>query len=208
MPFVVGLPAPLPPSPTPTPFATNDDDDDGNNSNNKNNTPPTSDRETTDGAVGPNGGISEEIRAKDAARTNTKKAGKGFPGSDAVGESPSILGSAAVGERRAMPVPVPNSYGAGGGNEEAQENEGPKNRAGFHSYDETHQVKIIWWGSKLHVTRRYVRPCYRCPHTVHERKLSNQSVPFVSRRGFIVKFFNHLRIVSPCNITSHWTQVF
>lgn len=44
-----------------------------------------------------------------------------------------------VGERRAVRVPVPNFPDAGGsGGGEGKE--GTRNRAGFHSYDETHQV--------------------------------------------------------------------
>lgn len=45
----------------------------------------------------------------------------------------------AVGERRAVPVPEPKIIRAGrGGADEGKD--GTRNRAGFHSYDETHQV--------------------------------------------------------------------
>lgn len=143
VPFVAGLPASLPPPPTPTPFAAkndDDDDDDCGNKSNNNKVPAARDRETTDGVVVPGGGVSDTSRAEEVARTKTKQAGKGFPGCGAVGESPPVLGLAAVEERRAVPVPMPNFQGAGGSGAGEETKEGSKNRAGFHSYDETHQV--------------------------------------------------------------------
>lgn len=118
-----------------------DNNDYDGNINSNNNAPAARDRKTADGVVVPSGGVSDdENHAPEVARAKTRQAGEEFSGSDALRESPSVLGSASVGERRAVPVPVPNSHGAGGGSGEGAEKEGPRNRAGFHSYDETHQV--------------------------------------------------------------------
>lgn len=134
VPFVAGLPAPLPAMNS----TDNDGDDDASNSSN---TPAPRIRDDVGGGIVPVGGASDANGA-DIVVTKDAQSAEVAPRGDAFGdeEHSSVLGSTpAEEEGRAVPVPVPRFRRAGddGGGEGT---EGSKNRAGFHSYDETHQV--------------------------------------------------------------------
>lgn len=136
------LPAPLRPPATPTSFKTANDNDDG--VSNSNTTPAARDRDAI-----PGGGAFDASGAEEIVRTKETQSGDDevLPRGDALGHDPSVAGSTPGEERRAVPVPVPRFQRAedDGGSEGK---EGSKNRAGFHSYDETHQViESLWRGS-------------------------------------------------------------
>ena len=128
MPFVAGLPAPLPLPATPTSLETSSDDEKGIRDHYD--APAARDR-VCSGAV-PGGDASGESGA------NTRSAGAASR-CEAFSRNPSVKGSTPAEENRAVPVPVPRFWRAedSGGSEGT---EGSKNRTGFHSYDETHQV--------------------------------------------------------------------
>eukprot|EP00752_Nemacystus_decipiens_P004092 g3745.t1 len=134
VPFVAGLPAPLPPAATLTPLEATHGDTDGTSIGDK---PPARDR--VGGDVFPGDGASDAHGAEEIVQTQGSRPAKVAPRGDAVGKDPSVAGSAPAEETRAVPVPVPRFQRAedGGGSEGTQV---PKNRAGFHSYDETHQI--------------------------------------------------------------------
>lgn len=142
---MAGLPAPLPPPATPTPSETTNDDEDG--VSDSSNTPAAGDREENGGGVVPGGGASDSSGAEERVRWTETQSATVAPRGDALGTDPDldVLGSTPTKETRAVPVPVPRFQRTAhdGGSEGT---EGSKNRTGFHSYDETHQViESLWW---------------------------------------------------------------
>ena len=129
---------------TPTPLGTTTDDADGISNGNK---PGARDRAGGDSV--PGGGASDAEGAQEMVETRgTRSATKvAATRDDAFGRDPSWRGSTPADESRAVPVPVPRFQRPeddGGG----EGTEGSKNRAGFHSYDETHQViERLRWGN-------------------------------------------------------------
>lgn len=138
VPFVTGLPAPVPPLATPTPFETTNGGEDS--ISNSNSPLATRDREYIDSGVVPGGGDSDARGAEKSVRKKGTQSAEVAPRGGAYGNDPSVLDrNDPAKESRAVPVPVPHFQKAkddGGG----EGTEGSKNRAGFHSYDETHQV--------------------------------------------------------------------
>lgn len=140
VPFVVGLPAPLPPRTSSAPFETTNDGKGG--ISNTSQTPTVRDREDAAGSgVVPGGGATSSgaSGAEEVVPAKESQAAESAPRGDEFGKDPSALGSTPREGNRAVPVPVPRFQRAedDGGKEGT---EGSQNRAGFHSYDETHQV--------------------------------------------------------------------
>lgn len=156
---MAGLPAPVPPPATPTASENANNDEDG--IGDSDGTPAARDRVGSD--VVPGGDASDASGAEEIVQTAEIRSAEVASRGDVLGIDPSVKGSTPAEENRAVPVPVPRFQGAedDGGSEGT---EGSKNRTGFHSYDETHQVtESLWCGNNsltggvcTHVATYYV----------------------------------------------------